>query len=128
MTETILTERLMLDTVFLAHVDKKGEPHANRCYRENHPRAYWDASNVYSISIHCKENYHGDYYLHLSWNSGKDDWFCFLINGRWSQTFMHLRHIKYWEELEEIVWALTRCKIFKSRFEMEDYCKQFKKE
>lgn len=125
--KTLLTERLVLDTVFLAHIHKSG-PQANRCYIEHHPRAYWDATDVYSLSLHCKENYHGDYYLHLSRSGTSDHWFCFLVNGKWSQTFIHLRHITYWEELEEIVWALTRCKIFKSRHEMEEYHKSQIKE
>lgn len=121
--QTLLNERLVLDTVFLSHIGNQNSPIANRCYIEHHPRAYWDATDVYTLSIHCKANYSGDYYLHMS-RMGKDDkWFLFLINGKWSQTFMHLRHITYWEELEEIVWALTRCKIFKSRFLMEEYCK-----
>lgn len=122
-TDIEITETLLQGCRFLGWVNEKtGEPIYRRAHIEHHPRAYWDAIDVYSLSIHSEANAHGDYYLHIS--KSANDWFCFLVNGRWSETFIHLRHVKLFSELQEIVWALTRCNLFPSEYAMKEYCKQ----
>lgn len=122
-TVGLLTERILLDCRFLGWINEKtGEPIYRRAHIEHNPRAYWDNTDVFSLSIYCGENHHGDYYLHLSKTARDLKWFCFLINGRWSETFIHLRHIEHFGELQEIVWALTRCNLFPSEYEMKKYC------
>lgn len=122
----LINENMLLNMRFLAWVTEKGDPIWQRGYIERNPRAYWDATEVYVLSIHCKENCHGDYYLHLSRIGNTDEFFCFLINGKWSQTFIHLRHITYFHELQEIVWALTRCNLFASEYLLNEYVKSLK--
>lgn len=119
-----ITDRALLDCRFLGWINEKtGEPIYRRAFIEHHPRAYWDSSDVYSLSIYCKENHHGDYYLHLTKIHPDLNWSCFLVNGRWSETFIHLRPIRDFCELQEIVWALTRCNLFPDEWSMKEYCK-----
>lgn len=119
-----ITDRLLLDCRFLGWINEKsGEPIYQRAYIEHNPRAYWDSTDVYSLSIHCQANHAGDHYLHLSKCAKDLEWFCFLINGKWSQTFIHIRHIQYFSELQEIVWAITRCNLFPDEYSMKEYCK-----
>jgi hypothetical protein len=123
--ESRITDRSLLDCRFLSWVnDKTGEPIYRKAHIEHNPRAYWDSSDVYTISIYCEHNHHGDYYLHLA-KAGRDlKWHCFLVNGRWSETFIHLRQLEFFSELQEIVWALTRCNLFPSEYAMKVYSNQ----
>lgn len=118
-----ITGLLLRDCRFLSWVNEKtGEPIYRRAHIEHHPRAAWDSRDIFSLSIYCEANQHGDYYLQIS--KGADlKWHCFLINGRWSETFIHLRQIEYFFELQEIVWAITRCNLFPSEYDMKEYCK-----
>lgn len=117
-----LTDRILKDCRFLVYVnDRTGEPIWRRAHIEHHPRAYWDSSDVYSLSIYCEQNHHGDYYLHLAKSGSSLEWHCFLVNGRWSETFIHLRKIQFFSELQEIVWAITRCNLFPDEVDMKEY-------
>jgi hypothetical protein len=119
-----ITDRLLRECRFLSWVnDKTGEPIYRRAHIEHHPRAFWDSTDVFALSIYCEANHHGDFYLHISKAGADLKWHCFLVNGRWSETFIHLRQLEYFSELQEIVWAITRCNLFNSEYAMKLYCK-----
>ncbi len=54
---------------------------------------------------------HEDLSVEIAGGAMDGEWFCWLRRGtRFSDNFLHVRHIKYWHEVEEIITALTGTK------------------
>ena len=83
------------------------------------PHVWWYTCEHWQLSIHCRHNAHGEYHLELSPGATPEDgiprdWFCFLKNGQHSNTYLHLRHVVYFDELQLIVRALTDMELCES--------------
>ena len=95
-----------------------------RAFKEQNPHVWWTESIAYTLSLFCEHNSHGEYSLQLSPSYHEkeiDFWFCWLQNGKWSQTFLHLKHLKYFDELNLIVFALTDMRLFENETLAKEY-------
>lgn len=96
-----------------------------RAYKTRNPHVWWYDHQAWEISLFCRHNDHGEYYLELSpvshANPKPTEWFCFLKNEQLGKTFLHLRHIKYFEELQAIVNVLTDMALCRTEHEAREW-------
>lgn len=96
-----------------------------RAYKVRNPHVWWYDHESWEISIFCEHNSHGEYALELSPSKTGDHdpefWFCFLRNGQHGNTFLHLKHLKEFEELQAIVSALTDLRLCRNEWEAKEY-------
>ena len=83
------------------------EYRTERAHKHRDPRCWWYTNESWMLFIGCPHNSHGEYYLSIGEPCGDGGWFCFLQDGQHSGKFLHLRHIRYFDELQLIVRALT---------------------
>ncbi len=104
------------------------EYRTERAHADTDPHCWWYSNEHWFLSIRCRHNAHGEYYLSLSPASlakpDPDEWHCFLQDGRWGRRFLHLRHIVYFDELATIVSALTDLKLCLTETEAKAYLDQ----
>jgi hypothetical protein len=93
------------------------EYRTERAHKRRDPRCWWYTNESWILSIGCPHNSHGEYYLSIGEPVGDSGWFCFLQDGQYSGKFLHLRHIRYFEELVRIVDALTDLRLCRNEVE-----------